>query len=268
MIFFAPAKINLGLKVLNRRSDHYHNIDTVFYPVPLYDIIEVMRNDSFSMQITGIQVDGLVEDNLLYKAWKLIHDQYSIPGVKIHLHKQIPMGAGLGGGSSDAATLIKAINSIFHLELTAETMKELSARLGADCPFFIDAIPIRALGIGDRFSPVSIDLSGYYLVLVKPAIHISTAEAYGGVFKEGANAVLFEDSFPEINSWKDVLVNSFEKHLFEKYSVLAQIKHQLYEMGAIFSLMSGSGATIYGIFEHEVEIPDKWNKYFVWQSKL
>jgi 4-diphosphocytidyl-2-C-methyl-D-erythritol kinase len=268
MIVFAPAKINLGLLVLNKRPDHYHNLDSIFYPVPLFDFVEAVVADDFSLKESGFRVAGSLEDNLLYKTWELMRDRYGIGGLKVHLHKRIPMGAGLGGGSSDASALIKIISTIYSLHLSIVEMERLAMEIGADCLFFIRAKAVRARGIGNEFNKIERDLGAYYLVLVKPDIHISTAEAYSGVHLEGASTALFADQIPPKEQWNQTFVNSFEKHLFPKYPVLANLKNQLIQMGAFYASMSGSGATIYGLFHEPPQIPRDWNQHFVWSGKL
>jgi 4-diphosphocytidyl-2-C-methyl-D-erythritol kinase len=268
MILFAPAKINLGLLVLNKRPDNYHNLDSIFYPVPLYDFVEAVVADDFSLKQSGFQVEGAVRDNLLYKSWDLMRNRYGIGGLKAHLHKRIPMGAGLGGGSSDASALIKIISTIYSLHLSIVEMQRLALEIGADCPFFIRSRAMRARGIGNEFSAVDLNLHGTFIVLVKPDIHISTAEAYGGVHLEGASAQLYENEIPPKEQWNQYFTNSFEKHLFLKYPVLSELKEQLIQMGAFYASMSGSGATIYGLFDRLPQIPKNWEQHFVWSGKL
>ena len=268
MIRFAPAKINIGLKVLNKRSDSYHNLDSIFYPIPLYDILEFGLSDEFDLVTTGLSVSGNVDDNLIFKAFELMRNYHNIGGLKVHLHKLIPMGAGLGGGSSDAANTLIAINQLYNLHLDDDTLVKYALELGADCPFFIYQKPLRAMETGSRFQDLSLDLSGNYLVLVKLNIHISTAEAYAGVALEGQDANLDMELLNEPDLWKDKYINSFEKHLFQSYPLLANLKDSLYNQGAFFASMSGSGSTIYGLFKDKPDIPEAWEQYFVFISKL
>jgi len=268
MIVYAPAKINIGLKVLNKREDAYHNLDSLFYPIPLYDIIEVNKSERFCLKTTGIQVEGDIKDNLVYKAWVLMQERYSIGGVNVHLHKQIPTGAGLGGGSSDASAILKSIDQLYSLNLDDEQLEKLAAELGADCPFFIKGRAVRAQAVGTEFTAVDLDLSDYYLVLVKPDIHISTQEAYSNVKLEGKEAFIDLSLIPNIGKWKSDYINSFENHLFNLYPILLKIKEELYDAGAIYASMSGSGASIYGIFKDKPEIPRHWHSFFLWQRLL
>jgi len=268
MIYFAPAKINIGLKVLNKRPDSYHNIDTIFYPIPLHDILEFVKSDDFEMQTTGLEVGGDLESNLVYKAYQLIKSKFQIEGVRIHLHKIIPMGAGLGGGSSDAALTLIALNQLFNLNLDKETLAQYALTLGADCPFFIYQKPLRATQTGAVFSNVEMNLSGKYIVLIKPEIHISTAEAYSGVHLEGEADSLDLSIVNQPELWKAKYINSFENHLFKKYPLLKELKDSLYNQGAIYASMSGSGSTLFGIFDSEPMIRDEWKKHFVFSKKL
>ncbi len=268
MIFFAPAKINIGLKVLNKRPDLYHNIDTIFYPIPLHDIIEYVVSDHFEMQTTGLEVGGKLEDNLIYKAYELIKSKHHIGGVQIHLHKIIPMGAGLGGGSSDAATTLIALNKLFSLNIDKETLAEYALTLGADCPFFIYQKPLRATQTGGVFSNVNMNLKGKYIVLIKPNLHISTAEAYSGVHLEGEEASLDISFIDKPETWKINYINSFENHLFKSYPLLKDLKNSLDNQGAIYASISGSGSTMFGIFDSTPKLLEGWSKYFVFLKQL
>jgi 4-diphosphocytidyl-2-C-methyl-D-erythritol kinase len=268
MILFAPAKINIGLKVLNKRPDGYHNLDSIFYPIPLFDIMEFSKSDTFQLISSGLTVDADPNDNLVYKAYDLINKRYKIGGLKIHLHKIIPMGAGLGGGSSDASTTLLAINKLFDLRITKDELAGFAKQLGADCPFFIYNKVVIARGIGTEFENLDLDLSNYHIVLIKPDIHISTAEAYAGVKLEGAEAKLDLSILNSQNQWRGQYINSFENHLFQKYPLLSELKESLYKHGAAYASMSGSGSTIFGLFENKPKVIDAWKKHFVWVHKL
>ena len=255
MIAFPNAKINLGLRVLKKRSDGYHDIETVFYPVKWRDALEIVRaNDNeFSFTQTGLQIDGATENNLCAKAWKLMHHKFNIPVVHIHLHKVIPTGAGLGGGSSDAAETIKLINKLFELKLNNEELEEIASEIGSDCAFFIKNKPVLARGRGNIFLTSEIDLSKYKIVIVKPPVAVSTAEAYQKIAPNEA------DSLTEIiklkpEYWKDKLINDFELPVFKMYPEIAEIKNKLYEPGAVYASMSGSGSAVYALFKKEFEI--------------
>jgi len=253
MIIFPQAKINLGLHVLKKREDSYHEVETCMYSIPLFDILEILSADEFSFKQTGLVVDGNVESNLCVKAFRLIQNEFKIPNVYMHLRKQIPMGAGLGGGSSDAAHVINGLNELFSLEIPQAKKEEMAARLGSDCAFFIDGSPKLATGRGEELAEISLDLKGKYLHLIYPDIHVGTAEAYAGVdFYKGSKSVGETLTLP-ITEWQDQLENSFENSIFKKHPVMLEIKQNLINKGAQYAAMSGSGSTIFGIFEKEPE---------------
>lgn len=268
MIVYAPAKINIGLKVLNKRKDSYHNLDSIFYPIPLFDIIEVQPFKEFRLHVTGFKVDGDLSDNLVFKAWNLMRDNYGIDGIDVHLHKRIPMGAGLGGGSSDASSILKCINEVYDLGLKKFELESLASELGADCPFFIESVPVRARGVGNELNKIDLDLAGLYILLVKPDLHIATQDAYGNVSIEGENGVLYIDRIPSMGKWSSLFSNSFENHVFTQFPILDLIKKKMYERGAIYASMSGSGSTIYGLFKTKPSIPKDWSSFFVWQKQI
>ncbi|MCL1821779.1 MAG: 4-(cytidine 5'-diphospho)-2-C-methyl-D-erythritol kinase [Prolixibacteraceae bacterium] len=252
MIVFPNAKINLGLNVVERRSDSYHNIETVFYPVFFFDILEVLHSSDFHFQTSGMKLDLPVDKNMVVRAYKLLSGRYGLPSVKIHLHKAIPFGAGLGGGSSDAAFMLELLNSMFCLKLSDDELRQLAVNLGSDCPFFITNKPVLAEGVGDVFSPISVDLSDYRIILVKPPISVSTALAYSKIEPQKSEIPVSQIVMQPVDRWKSQLVNDFEKPVFEIYPEIACIKQKLYDMGAVYASMSGSGSTVYGIFK---EIP-------------
>ncbi len=268
MIAKPCAKINLGLNVVGVRPDGYHDIETVFYPIPVYDMIEINEMDhefisayNSDIKISGASVDCDEQKNLIIKAYNLISKDYPLPRVHIHLYKNIPMQAGMGGGSSDCAFAITLLNAQFGLGLSTNKMKEYAARLGADCAFFIESAPAYAEGIGERLSPVDISLSGNYIVIVKPPVAVSTALAYSRI-TPAHPAVCCRDAIKQpVSTWKDSLCNDFEKPIFEIYPELAQIKQHLYDMGAYLAMMTGSGSAIFGLFSQspvgiEKKIPD------------
>ena len=251
MIIFPQAKINLGLHVLKKREDSYHEVDTCMYSIPLFDILEILPADQFSFKQTGLAVDGDVESNLCVKAFRLIQKEFGIPTIYMHLRKQIPMGAGLGGGSSDAAHVINALNELFSLQLSILKREELASQLGSDCPFFIEGTPKVATGRGEILEEISVDLKGKYLQLIYPDIHVGTAEAYSGVdFYTGTRSVSDIVSAP-LSEWQGYLENSFEKSIFKKHPIMLSIKETLIQNGATYAAMSGSGSTLFGIFETE-----------------
>lgn len=256
MLAFANAKINLGLNITEKRSDGFHNLETVFYPVKLYDVIELVDADETTCIIKGIAVPGKAEDNICLKAFRTLQKDFNLPNQQIILLKNIPVGAGLGGGSADAAFLIKLVNNKFNLGLSIGEMQDYARVLGADCAFFIDNKPAYAFGKGDQFEDVVIDLSKYFMVLVKSSIHVSTAQAYQNVkVKTPVKSLKDLISLP-LKEWRGNIFNDFETSVFEKYPEIDEIKTQLYAAGATFALMSGSGSSVFAVFEKEVKLPE------------
>ena len=256
MISFPNAKINLGLNVVGVRSDGYHNLETVFYPIPLCDALEIVPAKRLSLNILGLPVEGDWEKNLVVRAFRLLQEDFGIPEVAIVLQKNIPMGAGLGGGSSDAAFMLKMLNEQFALHLTTEQLERYASQLGADCAFFAQNKPVFAEGIGNEFSPISLSLKGWHVVLIKPDTHISTAEAYRGVKCVAPDVRLREALQCPMAAWKDCVCNDFEASVFPLHPELGEIKQWLYDSGAVYAAMSGSGSTIYGIFQSDVQLSD------------
>ena len=257
MITFPNCKINLGLWVTERRSDGYHNIQTVMLPVPWCDVLEIVPaiGSETKLTVTGTKVDSPVENNLCYKAWRLMADNYNIPAVNIHLHKVIPSGAGLGGGSSDASFTLKMLNTLFQLNLENEMLRSLAVQLGMDCPFFIENTPALSTGRGEFLKPVSVNVDGYHLVIVKPPVHVSTAAAFLGIkplFRE--NSIDELTSLP-VQDWRKELHNDFESSVFDLYPDILEIKNILYRHGAIYSALSGSGSAVFGLFSTKPDIP-------------
>jgi len=254
MIAFPNAKINLGLNVLDKRTDGFHNIETVFYPIDLADVLEIIpaADGVFAFTSTGLSVPGEKENNLCLKAYHLLSSILHLPPVKIHLHKVIPIGAGLGGGSSDGAYTIKLINNLFLLGLSNDQMMDYARILGSDCAFFIENKPLFAYEKGDRFKPVGIDLSSYRIEVISPEIHINTAEAYAMIDlrekTKGILSPLVEIISKPVTEWKNQLINDFEEPVIKKYPELGKIKQDLYDRGALYVSMSGSGSSFYGIF--------------------
>ena len=276
MITFPNAKINLGLDVVEKRPDGYHNLETVFYPIPLCDILEmtpVMDDDadecSFTMHNAVFEGDN--NDNLVVKAYKILAADYKLPKMEISLYKNIPTGAGLGGGSADAAFALKMINEIAELNLNDGQLEEYAARIGADCAFFIKNTPAYATGIGNILSPTVCDLKDTYLVLVKPDIHISTKEAYSLVKPATPAVPLTEIARRPIGEWKGVMKNDFEKSVFANHPSMEKIKEKLYDMGAIYASMSGSGSAFFGIFHKEQDInkiKEMFPGMFCWSKRM
>lgn len=259
MILFPPAKINLGLKVLKKRSDGYHEIETCMLAIPMTDVLELVPADHFSFKQTGLTVDGDQESNLCVRAFRLFQGRHRIPNVYLHLRKEIPMGAGLGGGSADASYVLRGLNSLFEVGLSDDQLREMAAELGSDCPFFIADSAQIGRGRGEVLSEVTVDLSGYFLKIINPAIHVGTKEAYAGIIFSADETELEEILAQPIESWKNALKNNFETHIFEHHPVISELKNQLYAEGAVYASMSGSGSTVYGIFSRE---PKKSTNYF------
>ena len=249
MLNFPNAKINIGLNVLNRRDDGYHNLETIFYPVNLKDALEIVVADELSFESSGLEIPGMVEDNLCIKGYHLMKKDFDLPPLKIHLHKHIPIGAGLGGGSADAAFFIRLIDQNFNLGMTDEQMIGYARKLGADCAFFIKNKPVFAFEIGDEFEPVRLDLSKYQVVLVMPPVHVSTAEAYRGVKPAPVKDSLMDLIYEPIADWKKYIKNDFEASVFKNHPEIRGVKASLYEAGALYASMSGSGASVFGIFQ-------------------
>jgi 4-diphosphocytidyl-2-C-methyl-D-erythritol kinase len=256
MLAFANAKINIGLNVTEKLPSGYHNIQTVFYPIKIHDVVEITDATLISFKVVGIDIEGNPEDNLCYKAFRLLQKDYNFPAQQITLLKQIPIGAGLGGGSSDAAHLIKLIDQKFNLGLNVAEMEQYASKLGADCAFFIQNKPVYAYGKGDQFKPLNLDLSAYNIVLVKPETHVSTAEAYAGMIPQANDENLPDLVKEPLESWKHHIKNDFERMVFEKYPAIADVKNRLYQAGAIYAAMSGSGSSVYGIFDKAISLPD------------
>ena len=259
MITFPNAKINLGLDVVEKRPDGYHNLETVFYPIPLCDILEITpttESDApeYTFKMYNAVFDGDDTDNLVIKAYKALATDHQLPKVEMSLYKHIPTGAGLGGGSADAAFALKMLNDIACLGLTSEELCKYAARIGADCAFFIENTPAYATGIGNILSPTPCSISGYHLVLVKPDIHVSTKDAYALVTPQKPQESLTDITQHPIQEWKNAMKNDFEKSIFAKYPEMAKVKEQLYEMGAVYASMSGSGSSFFGIFKEEQDI--------------
>ena len=278
MIIYPNAKINLGLNVVEKRLDGYHNLETVFYPIPLQDAIEITAVDNekqteenvdYRLKVTGNLLDGTPDDNLVIKAYRLLRNDFDIAPCAFNVFKHIPTGAGLGGGSSDAAFTIKALNDRFGLGLTDTQMEKYAARLGADCAFFIRNKPVMATGIGNVFSPIDLSLKGKTLVLVKPDIFVSTPDAYRLVKPHKPEQSLAELLKQPIETWKDNVKNDFEVSVFAKYPEIAGIKDMLYDLGAVYASMSGSGSSVFGIFDQPLEhVDDSFAGYFCRQREL
>lgn len=255
MLHFPNAKINIGLFVTQKRPDQYHDLETIFYPVPmLKDALELLpasSEEDFSMNITGLKVEGTQEQNLVFKAYQLLQKAFpeKVKSVQVHLLKAIPMGAGLGGGSADGAFMLKLLNRFFELGIEDTQLAEMALQLGSDCPFFIYNKPMLAFGRGEQLEPIDLDLSQYSLQLICPKVHVSTAQAFQHILPKQAPCSLKTMIALPIKEWKDSIYNDFEASVFSFHPLLAKIKNDLYAQGALYSSMSGSGSAFYAFFE-------------------
>jgi len=256
MLAFANAKINLGLNVVRKREDGYRDLETVFYPIKINDVVEISDAEETSFQVFGMDIPGSSQDNICFKAYAALQKDFHLPPQKITLLKNIPIGAGLGGGSSDAAFLVKLLNNKFALGLNEEQMEAYVRPLGADCAFFIRNRPVYATGKGDEFTALELNLSDFFLVLVKPAVHVSTADAYNGIIPSIPVTSLKDLIHLPLKDWKSTLKNDFEASVFLKYPEIAALKNKLYHEGAIFAAMSGSGSSVFAIFEKATKLQE------------
>ena len=274
MLCFPNAKINIGLKVVEKRPDGFHNLETVFYPIGLKDALEVVPNqdgNAYSIHVTGLNVKDMQSDpeaNIVTRAYRLLQKDFDLIPLSVFLHKAIPTGAGLGGGSSDAANALVLIQKMNKLHLTDAVLEQYSAQLGADCAFFIKNNPIFATGIGTSFEDVSLTLAGLHLILIKPDIHVSTPEAYSMVKPAKPERSLKELIENPLETWKDAVVNDFEASVFAKYPKIASIKDTLYRKGAIYASMSGSGSSVFGLFKEQIELKSDFSDCFYWSETL
>jgi len=261
MIVFPNCKINLGLNILHKRNDRYHDLETIFYPISICDSLEIIENKkaswspSFPFTSSGLVISGNPSSNICVKAYKLLKKDFpSLPSLQIHLHKVIPSGAGLGGGSADAAFALKVMNDLLELQLSTQQLIDYAAELGSDCPFFIINRPCFATGRGEILKEIQLDLSAYKIVVVNPGIHVDTGRAFLSIVPGLADKPLKEIITGPLERWKDDLKNDFEKPTFKQYPVIVDIKDALYSKGAIYASMSGSGSTVFGIFPKEKNI--------------
>jgi 4-diphosphocytidyl-2-C-methyl-D-erythritol kinase len=273
MICFPNAKINIGLNITGRRPDGFHSIETVLFPVELCDVLEFVEDKNpgktdFRLSCTGIDLKILPEDNICIKAYQLLKNKYDLPKISIHLHKIIPVGAGLGGGSSDAAYMLKNLNKVFHLNISNKMLQGYAAKLGSDCPFFINNNTVFAYERGNKFREIDLALGGYYIVIVYPNIQISTGSAYSKAFIKTPEKSIKDTIKLPVKEWENVIKNDFERTIFPKYPEIRNIKKELYNMGAIYASMSGSGSALYGIFDSIPEIKKSLRNYFIWQYRI
>lgn len=268
MIYFPHAKINLGLQVIEKREDGFHNIISGLYPIGWCDILEIIEKPALSFRVTGLDIPGEDRDNLCLKAYHLVKDEFDIPSVYIHLHKVVPIGAGLGGGSSDAAFTLLGLNQSFQLGMSVEQLKQMAARLGSDCAFFIQGEPGLATGLGDQLEKMEVAIPGKYLMVVTPPVQVNTGAAYNMLTPK--QPVVNLRTALNTSQWSGSVTNDFEGPIFQKYPVIAGVKNTLLDAGANYASMSGSGSSVYGFFDEEPLGSEDWfgSEYMVWRQKL
>ena len=272
MIYFSPAKINLGLEILEKRMDGFHNLRSVMYPIPLCDILEISQLPGQDAPVhfsqSGIIADTDIKNNLCIRAWKLMTSEGNLPPLAIHLHKQIPVGAGLGGGSSNASTVLTGINALSGFPVSPGRLKELAEQLGSDCPFFLQTEAMMMEGRGEILSPVKVSLKSFYLVLLFPGIPVSTAEAYSRVSPHMPEQDLRELTGMPVLRWRDRIINDFEESIFDQYPQLKDLKLALYSAGASYASMSGSGSSLYGIFATRPDLSGEILEHVIWEGAI
>lgn len=272
MVGFPKAKINIGLRITGKRGDGYHNIETIFYPVGLCDALEIVKagdeTTDDTITVTGINPGVDNNDNLVIRAIGALRQKHTIPALNIHLHKVIPAGAGLGGGSSDAACTLINLNRQFRLMLHPSELRSIALELGSDCPFFINPVPSYATGRGEILMPVMPLNKEYYIILLNHGTGINTKEAYDNCKPALSTGSLMELCKQPVAEWKELIYNDFEEYVFGKYPLTGEFKQVLYDSGALFSSMSGSGSTVYGIFDREPDLPGKLTKYIIYSGLM
>lgn len=275
MINFPIAKINLGLNITGKRDDGYHNLETVFYPVPIKDALEIYpMDDDFpsdcdcDLKVTNITIDGDEQKNLVVRAYRLLSQIYKLPRIHAHLYKGIPTQAGMGGGSSDCAYMIRLLNKAFSLGMSEEEMIHHATKLGADCPFFILSRPAYAEGIGEKLSPIGLDLSGWHIGIVRPDIPVSTKEAFSLVTPHAPERNCRDIVAQPVETWRNSLVNDFEKSVFAIHPEIGAIKERLYSLGAVYAAMSGSGSSVFGLFRNSIDLKEEFPGMFTFECIL
>lgn len=271
MICYPNAKINIGLYITSKRDDGFHNIETILLPIKWCDILEFVPeqekgNGRISFTSSGIRIPGNEADNICEKAYNLLSNDFNLPGLTSHLHKIIPVGAGLGGGSADGTFMLSSLNGFFDLNLSTAQLEKYAAKLGSDCAFFIENKPCFAWGRGELLQPIGLTLKEYTMVIVVPPVHVSTTEAYKGVIPAQPNFDLRQIGSLSVSQWKDTIFNHFEMSIFQKYPEIKEIKEELYRAGALYASMSGSGSAVYGIFKGKLKTPVKFDDCQVWQA--
>lgn len=269
MVSFPHCKINLGLNVIAKRPDGFHDIETCFYPIPWTDVLEIIQSQELKFEATGLNIPGLSKDNLCLKAYELLKKDFDLSPIHIHLHKLLPTGAGLGGGSSNAAFALRTINGIFNLNLSSSQLAAYASALGSDCAFFIHNQPMMGTGRGEILAPVNISLTGKFLVLIKPDIHVATAEAYTNIKPEKPSQSIKKivEEMP-VEYWKEFLKNDFELSVFKIFPAIGELKSAFYNVGAVYASMSGSGASVFGIFDKAVDLKSRFAGMTYWSGML
>ena len=268
MICFPNAKINLGLNIVSRRPDGYHNLETIFVPIGLRDILEAVPARETALHPSGIALEGSDDDNLVLKAFRLLQAEKDVLPMALYLHKLIPFGAGLGGGSADAAFLLALVNQMQQLGLSDDELEAYASRLGADCPFFIRNRAAFAQGIGNEFEDIPLPVGGMHLFLAIPPVAVSTREAYAGITPKKPAVSLREAVKRPVDEWKDLIVNDFEESIFPRHPEIAAIKQRLYDLGARYASMSGSGSAVYGLFDRPADLKQHFPACFCWSGPL
>lgn len=268
MVAFPGCKINLGLHIISRRPDGYHELNTGFYPVPWSDLLEFVPSNKFSLAVTGLEIPGSQDDNLVAKAYRLLNKEVGLPPIQGHLHKLVPMGAGLGGGSADAAHALRLLDGLFALNLAPPALSAYALQLGSDCSFFLTDTPAIGRGRGEVLEPLDLRLKGYYLVILTPKIHIATADAYAGIKPQTPKEELHVTLKRPVTEWREWLVNDFEPSVFSRFPTLATLKETCYAKGALYASLSGSGSSVYGLFDREVSRTDLFPGFAGWSGWL
>jgi 4-diphosphocytidyl-2-C-methyl-D-erythritol kinase len=269
MISFPNAKINLGLDIIGKRSDGFHNLSSCFYPIPLFDVLEIVESGKLNFQTSGLPITGDPKHNLVLKAYQLLKKDFNLPYINIHLHKVIPMESGFGGGSSDGAFMLKTLNELFELFLEDVILEDYAGILGSDCPFFINNQPAMVTGRGEQLEPVDLELNGYHIILIKPDFTISTQEAYKMIHPQIPEFSINDCLSQSIKEWRNNIKNDFEIAFTDRYPDLTRIKNVLYDNGALYAAMTGSGSAMYGLFSKEIHLKELFPKeYFYWSGNL
>lgn len=269
MVSFPPCKINLGLNVIRKREDGYHDIVTCFYPVPWNDILELVPARNFTFSSSGEPVPGAAADNLCVKAYELLNQEFGLKPVAMHLHKVVPIGAGLGAGSSDGAYTLKSLNELFGLSLSVERLREYAARLGSDCAFFVESRPVIGRGRGEVLEPVNLTLKGKFIVIVKPEVSRSTAVAFSEITpRQPAMDIRAIVENQPVSKWRNLLTNDFEESIFKSFPIVESIHSKLLAFGATYASLSGSGSAVYGLFESEIDLKKEFESLHYWSGYL